>query len=188
MIDDDEQALSNMAAVRFPLPSPHSHDPETAENRHPDRESNRPTAQSPATRSTPSHPHELAKKNAAKQSESRAWVTEVGHNGAPDSSSTLSDRSGNRPRQWFTGVGHKGSTRGLSRRGSVYQFRVRVPADLRTVLGSTYVKRSLRTDSRSLAIRLSRKVAAEVDAMFEAKRLKGYEISAASNIAFNSIT
>jgi hypothetical protein len=30
----------------------------------------------------------------------------------------------------------------------------------------------LKTDSRSLAIRLSRKVAAEIDAMFEAKRLE----------------
>ena len=49
---------------------------------------------------------------------------------------------------------------------------MRVPADLRTVLGSTHVKRSLRTDSRSLAIRLSRKVAAEIDAMFEAKRFE----------------
>jgi len=39
-------------------------------------------------------------------------------------------------------------------------------------IGSSHVKRSLRTDSRSLAIRLSRKVAAEIDAMFEAKRLE----------------
>ncbi len=96
----------------------------------------------------------------------------MGHNSAPESKSTLSDRSGNRPQQWVTGVGHNRSARGLSRRGSLYQFRVRVPADLRAVLGSTHVKRSLRTDSRSLAIRLSRKVAAEIDAMFEAKRLE----------------
>jgi integrase len=34
------------------------------------------------------------------------------------------------------------------------------------------VKRSLGTDSKSLAIRLSRKVAAEIDAIFEAKRLE----------------
>jgi len=33
-----------------------------------------------------------------------------------------------------------------------------------------------------------RKVAAEIDAMLEATRLEGYEISSASNIAFNSIT
>jgi integrase len=54
----------------------------------------------------------------------------------------------------------------------VYQFRVRVPADLREAIGRVHVDRSLKTDSRSLAIRLSRKVAAEVDAMFEAKRLE----------------
>lgn len=96
----------------------------------------------------------------------------MGHNGAPNSSSTLSNRSTNRPQQWVTRVGHKRSTRGLSLRGSVYQFRVRVPADLRAIVGSTHVKRSLRTDSLSLAIRLSRKVAAETDATFEAKRLE----------------
>jgi hypothetical protein len=49
---------------------------------------------------------------------------------------------------------------------------VRVPADLREAIGGTHVKRSLRTDSLSVAIRLSRKVAAEIDAMFEAKRLE----------------
>jgi hypothetical protein len=50
---------------------------------------------------------------------------------------------------------------------------VRVPADLREAIGRVHVDRSLRTDSRSLAIRLSRKVAAEIDEMFEAKRLEG---------------
>jgi integrase len=54
----------------------------------------------------------------------------------------------------------------------VYQFRVKVPVDLRKAFGREHVNRSLRTDSRSLAVRLSRKVAAEVDAMFEAKRLE----------------
>jgi len=49
---------------------------------------------------------------------------------------------------------------------------VRVAADLRKAIGKVHVDRSLRTDSRSLAIRLSRKVAAEVDAMFEAKRVE----------------
>jgi len=156
----------------FPLPSSHSDDPETAENRHPDRESNRASGQFPATRSKSSQASEIAEKTASQQVESRAWVTEVGHNGAPDFSSTLSNRSTNRPQQWVTGLGHKRSTRGLSQRGSIYQFRVRVPADLRAIVGSTHVKRSLRTDSLSVAIRMSRKVAAEVDAMFETKRLE----------------
>ena len=56
--------------------------------------------------------------------------------------------------------------------GSVWQFRVKVPADLRTAFGREHVNHSLKTDSRSLAIRLSRKVAAEIDAMFEAKRVE----------------
>lgn len=55
-------------------------------------------------------------------------------------------------------------------RGSTFQFRVRVPADLRSVMGRSHVKRSLRTDSLSLAVRLGRKVAAEIDAMFEERR------------------
>lgn len=57
MIDDDGQSLTDMEAVRFPLPSPHSDHPETAENRHPDRESNRASGQSPATRSSPPFPN-----------------------------------------------------------------------------------------------------------------------------------
>ncbi len=55
-------------------------------------------------------------------------------------------------------------------RGSIYQFRVRVPADLREAMGISHVKRSLRTDSSALAIRLSRKIAFEIEAMFEQKR------------------
>jgi hypothetical protein len=55
-------------------------------------------------------------------------------------------------------------------RGSIYQFRVKVPVDLREALGCVHVNRSLRTDSPSLAIRLARKVSFEMDAMFEATR------------------
>lgn len=66
MIDDDGQSLTDMAAVRFPLPSPHSDNPETAENRHADQESNPATAQSPATRSTiPEKPQKTATPEAA---------------------------------------------------------------------------------------------------------------------------
>lgn len=51
MIDDDEQPITDIEAIRFPLPLPHSGDPETVENRISDRESNQTPAQSPATRS-----------------------------------------------------------------------------------------------------------------------------------------
>jgi len=129
-------SMSGMAAVRFPLPPSHSDDPETAENRPPDRESNRASGQSPATRSISPQIAEIAGKTASEQGDWRACDTEMGHIGAPESTSTLSNRLTNRPQQWVTGVGHNQSTRGLSRRGSVYQFRVRVPADLRTVLGA----------------------------------------------------
>uniref|UniRef100_UPI001B7FD1AE site-specific integrase n=1 Tax=Novosphingobium acidiphilum TaxID=505248 RepID=UPI001B7FD1AE len=62
------------------------------------------------------------------------------------------------------------SVRGLWLRGSVYQFRVRVPADLAGVVGRNHVNRSLKTDSRSLAVRLSRKVSFEVESLFETLR------------------
>jgi len=45
-----------------------------------------------------------------------------------------------------------------------------VPADLRDKIGSSHVKRSLRTDSFKKAVRLSRAVAVEIDALFERKR------------------
>ncbi len=72
--------------------------------------------------------------------------------------------------QRVTRLGHKRSVRGLSLRGSIYQFRVRVPLDLRASFGKSHVKRSLCTDSLSLAIRLARKAEFEIDAMFEAAR------------------
>ncbi|WP_328805822.1 site-specific integrase [Sphingobium yanoikuyae] len=67
-------------------------------------------------------------------------------------------------------MGHKRWPRGLSLRGSTFQFRVRVPADLRADFGCSHVKRSLRTDSPSLAMRLGRQAAAEIDIMFEERR------------------
>jgi len=118
-------------------------------------------------RSNPPQHLENTQKSALEQSDSCARVTEVGHNGGSNDPVTLSNRAENRPQQWVTGLDHKRSTSGLSLRGSVYQFRVRVPVDLRAVIGRSHVKRSLRTDSPSLAVRLSRKVASDVEAMFE---------------------
>ncbi|WP_420708932.1 DUF6538 domain-containing protein [Erythrobacter sp. WG] len=161
-----------MAAVRFPLPSPHSDHPETAENRHPDRESNPATAQSPATRSSPPQHPEKHRKTASGQAKSRVCSTGVSYNRDADSRITLSDRSKNRRADCHTRLPYNPPARGVWLRGAIYQFRVRVPADLRDALGCVHVDRSLRTDSRSLAVRLSRKVAAEVDAIFEAKRLE----------------
>jgi hypothetical protein len=55
-------------------------------------------------------------------------------------------------------------------RGSIFQFRVRVPIDLREAFGRDDLSRSLGTDSLSLAIRLARKCAAEIEVLFEEKR------------------
>ena len=60
--------------------------------------------------------------------------------------------------------------RGLWLRGSIFQFRVRVPTDLRDALGCADVSKSLGTDSPSLAIRLARMLASEIESMFEEKR------------------
>lgn len=65
---------------------------------------------------------------------------------------------------------HKRRPRGLSLRGLIYQFRVRVPVDLRGEFGYSHVKRSLGTDSPTVAIMLGRKAAAETDLMFEERR------------------
>ncbi|WP_330219423.1 site-specific integrase [Sphingobium cupriresistens] len=71
---------------------------------------------------------------------------------------------------WVTKVGHKRWPRGLSLRGSTFQYRVRVPVDLRKDFGCSHVKRSLGTDSPSLAVRLGRRMAVEIDALFEERR------------------
>jgi hypothetical protein len=134
------------------------------------RESNPISAQSPATRSNFHQTIENKRQNSIIEADSSVWVTQVGHNAASDDAITLLNRAGNRAEQLVTRLGHKRSVRGLSLRGSIYQFRVRVPADLREAMGSSHVKRSLRTDSSSLAIRLSRKFAFEIEAMFEQKR------------------
>ncbi|WP_152639801.1 DUF6538 domain-containing protein [Sphingobium bisphenolivorans] len=56
---------------------------------------------------------------------------------------------------------------GLWRRGAVYQYRVRVPVDLIDRIGRTHINRSLKTASFSVATRLIRKVAFEIEAYFD---------------------
>ena len=75
--------------------------------------------------------------------------TQVLHNGAPESQlddcfSTVID-----PKNCSTRLLHRGrqSPSGLWRRGAVYQYRVRVPADLAGSLRKTHINRSLRTTS-----------------------------------------
>jgi hypothetical protein len=59
---------------------------------------------------------------------------------------------------------------GVWRRGSIYQFRVRAPHDVRAVLGRTHLSRSLRADSRTVANRLAARCALEAAASFDRAR------------------
>lgn len=52
----------------------------------------------------------------------------------------------------------------------MYQYRVRVPADLRTKIGSTHINRSLKTACLTVATRSVRTVAYEIERFFENAR------------------
>ena len=69
-----------------------------------------------------------------------------------------------------TTMSHRRRSTGLWLRGTVYQYRVRVPVELRQRLGRSHVNRSLRTSSYAEAIRMARRVAFEIEGMFDAAR------------------
>ncbi|WP_232479977.1 site-specific integrase, partial [Sphingomonas sp. TX0522] len=62
---------------------------------------------------------------------------------------------------------------GVWRRGAMYQYRVRVPADLRQVIGSSHINRSLRTASLAVARRSAKVMAYQIDRSFEEARNSG---------------
>ena len=68
-----------------------------------------------------------------------------------------------------TGVYHRRGF-GVWVRGTVYQFRVRVPHDLRDALGRTHLSRSLKTDSLTVANRRAAMCALEASASFDRAR------------------
>ena len=135
-----------------------------------DADSRKLSRQSPATRSSPSQTTENQRKPAHKRANSRVRDTKVHHNDPSKIGLIRSKHSEYWPSTCVTGVRHKRSLRGLSLRGNIFQFRVRVPADLQEAMGCSHVQKSLRTDSPSMAVRLGRRMAVEIDAMFEEKR------------------
>ena len=78
-----------------------------------------------------------------------------------DGASRASDR--------HTSVYHTRSY-GVTRRGRIYQFRIRVPKDVRGVVGKTHLSRSLKTDSLTVANRLAPRLIIEATAIFEEAR------------------
>lgn len=161
-VQDDRRTLGSPVGCANP--------PEITETGATESDAYLATKQSPLTRSTPRHPHEKPQKSANRGADSRACATHASYIREAKSDPTLSNRSRNHPGNCHTRASYKPSVRGLWLRGAIYQFRVRVPADLRAAMGCIHVNRSLKTDSRSLAVRLSRKVAFEVEKMFEEKR------------------
>ncbi|WP_353857135.1 DUF6538 domain-containing protein [Novosphingobium humi] len=86
----------------------------------------------------------------------------MSHISTPKTQIRPSNHSENRPRNCDPQPSPKSFTRGLWRRGSVYQFHMRVPRDLRDTVQQDHVNRSLGADGPSLAARLCRKIGVEI--------------------------
>jgi hypothetical protein len=96
--------------------------------------------------------------------------TSLSHTADLESSSKPLDRSPDGRGGCRTTMSHRRRPAGLWLRGSVYQYRVRVPVELRERLGRTHINRSLGTRSYPDAIRAARRVAFEIEGMFDTAR------------------
>ena len=81
----------------------------------------------------------------------------------PDHHTTLSHRPRTRRSQ-------RRRPTGLWLRGAVWQFRVRVPQDVRSKIGKSEMSKSLGTSNYRDAIGQARKVACEIEVMFDQVR------------------
>ena len=68
-----------------------------------------------------------------------------------------------------TGVYHKRLS-GIWRRGAIYQLRIRVPADIVTIVGKTHINRTLGTASYRDALKRCRLLTSEIVDAFESWR------------------
>ena len=62
---------------------------------------------------------------------------------------------------------------GLYRRGNVWQYRVRVPMDIRLILKREFIRRSLKTADYGEALRRVRTVSYDIAMMFDDVRRNG---------------
>ena len=92
--------------------------------------------------------------------------TRLSHKKVGQEHLNCSNSSKNRRSSCGTLVSHRRHC-GLWRRGAVYQYRVRVPHDLIDRVGRTHINRSLKTASFTVATRLVRKVAFEIETYFD---------------------
>ncbi|WP_353960765.1 DUF6538 domain-containing protein [uncultured Novosphingobium sp.] len=111
----------------------------------------------------------IAEKQAFKGSAHPNCSTQLSHSRAREAGLSSSNSKIIQRSQYSTALSHKRPL-GLWRRGAVYQYRVRVPLDLVTVVGRTHLNRSLKTARREEALRAVRKVAFEVESEFQRAR------------------
>jgi hypothetical protein len=111
-------------------------------------------------------------------------ITEIGSaeasNPACDTTPSHTGHTEAHPKPWnrssdgregcSTRVSHSRRPTGLWLRGAVWQFRTRVPVELRSRLGRTHLNRSLGTSSYPDAIRMARKVAFDIERIFDEAR------------------
>ena len=140
--DHARQRPADASPMGFPSPESNPEHSETRTNPCPKRESKPPEPesasgepQSPFTRSSTSQITEKPHKSANQQADSHACGPTVSYLGARKSNPTPSNRSKNRAQDCSTRSSHQPSARGLWLRRSIYQFRVKVPVDLREVIG-----------------------------------------------------
>ncbi len=95
--------------------------------------------------------------------------TKVRHTVLPNVGLTLSNDERIEGRKCITLV-HHNRVYGVWRRGTIYQFRIRVPRDVRDLIGRTHLGRSLKTDSFREAQRLAARCALEASSAFDAAR------------------
>lgn len=144
--DCHESDLPDLSPVRFPSPESNPEHLKTRINPCPKRESKSPKPksasgepQSPFTRSKTSQIAEKAQKSADQGSDSRACRPKVPYRAAQKSGAMPSNRAKNRHPDCSPRSSPKLSSRGLWLRGAIYQFRVRVPVDLRSAIKGDHV-------------------------------------------------
>lgn len=114
------------------------------------------------------HPQDIdaTQEFAPKRRNSPQCDTALSHMVAGESSSTPRKRSQKTSSSSRTSLSHRCRNTGLWLRGAVWQLRIRVPADVRELVGCTHVNRSLRTSVYAEAVRVARTVAGEIEERF----------------------
>lgn len=116
------------------------------------------------------NPFDFVQTNAHDGASGLGCDTPLSHTVAGESSSTPRKHSQKPSSSCRTNPSHRRRNTGLWLRGTVWQVRIRVPADVRESVGRTHVNRSLGTSVYAEAVRKARTVAGEIEGRFSAAR------------------